>query len=196
MNIKLVQQLQQKAMPVHHSCRVLSVSRSGYYAAQRRAMRPPPICATTVRLKQAFLSSNRSYGSRRLQRALTAQGIRIGRYRVRRLMRAQQLTPIWKRRWVPTTDSRHHLPVFENLLNRQFNPAAANQAWVAAITYIRTRRGWVYLAAVLDLYSRKVVGWALAPSMPAELECAALRMAIGHRHPPPGLIMHSDRDSQ
>ena len=111
-------------------------------------------------------------------------------------MRAQQLTPIWKRMWVPTTDSRHHLPVFENLLNRQFNPAAANQAWVADITYIRTRPGWVYLAAVLDLYSRKVVGWALAQSMPADLVCAALRMAIGHRHPPPGLIMHSDRGSQ
>jgi len=111
-------------------------------------------------------------------------------------MRAHQLKPVWKRKFVHTTDSKHALPVFDNVLNRQFTPAAANQAWVADITYIRTRSGWLYLAAVLDLYSRKVVGWAMAPNMPAELVCSALQMALCQRQPAPGLIVHSARGSQ
>jgi transposase InsO family protein len=94
-----------------------------------------------------------------------------------------------------TTDSKHALPVADNLLNRQFNPPAPNQAWVADITYIRTRAGWLYLAAVLDLYSRKVVGWGMAPNMPASLVCTALQIAIVQRQPAPGLIVHSDRGS-
>jgi len=196
MNYRLVQQLQQKAVPVQHSCRVLAVSRAGYYAARQRARRPRPVCATSVRLQSLFEASGRCYGSRRLQGALTTQGIRIGRYRVRSLMRVHQLKPVWKRKFVHTTDSKHALPVFDNVLNRQFTPAAANQAWVADITYIRTRSGWLYLAAVLDLYSRKVVGWAMAPNMPAELVCSALQMALCQRQPAPGLIVHSDRGSQ
>jgi transposase InsO family protein len=128
--------------------------------------------------------------------ALAKRDIRIGRYRVRRLMREHALKPVWKRKFVHTTDSKHDLPVFENVLNREFNPSAPNQAWVADITYIRTRTGWLYLAAVLDLFSRKVVGWAMAPNMPAELVCSALQMAITQRQPPAGLIVHSDRGSQ
>jgi putative transposase len=196
MNYRLVQQLQQKAISVQHSCRVLAVSRSGYYAAQQRSQRSKTLCATTVRLRSVFEASGRSYGSRRLCHALNGQGIRIGRYRVRSLMRAGQLKPVWKRKFIHTTDSKHALPVFDNVLNRQFTPAAANQAWVADITYIRTRSGWLYLAAVLDLYSRKIVGWAMAPNMPAELVCSALQMALCQRQPPPGLIVHSDRGSQ
>jgi putative transposase len=196
MNYRLVQQLQQKAIPVQHSCRVLAVSRAGYYAAQRRARRPAAVCETSLRLQSEFEASGRCYGSRRLQGALNGLGIRIGRYRVRRLMRDHQLKPVWKRKFVHTTDSKHNLPVFENVLDRQFTPVAANQAWVADITYIRTGSGWLYLAAVLDLYSRKVIGWAMAPSMPAELLCTALQMAICQRQPPPGLIVHSDRGSQ
>jgi putative transposase len=103
---------------------------------------------------------------------------------------------VWKRKFVHTTDSRHHLPVFDNVLNRQFEPAAPNRAWVADITSIRTRSGWLYLAAVLDLYARKIVGWAMAPNMPAERVCWALQMALCQRQPPPGLIVHSDRGSQ
>jgi transposase InsO family protein len=95
-----------------------------------------------------------------------------------------------------TTDSRHSLPIADNVLDRQFRPAVANVSWVADITYIRTRSGWLYLAAVMDLFSRKIIGWAMAPSMPAELVCAALQMAIAQRNPPPGLIVHSDRGSQ
>ena len=111
-------------------------------------------------------------------------------------MKELQLKPIWKRKFVHTTDSKHDLPVFDNVLNRQFKPEAANQAWVTDITYIRTLSGWLYLAVVLDLYSRKVVGWTMAPNMPAELVCTALQLAIAQRRPPPGLIVHSDRGSQ
>jgi len=196
MNYRLVQQLQEKAVPVQQSCHALAVSRSGYYAAQQRKLRPQSICPTTVHLKSLFEASGRSYGSRRLCRNLNQQGISIGRYRVRSLMRVHQLKPIWKRKFIHTTDSKHNLPVFENVLNRRFTPAKANQAWVADITYIRTRSGWLYLAAVLDLYSRKLVGWAMAPNMPAELVCTALQMAICQRQPAPGLIVHSDRGSQ
>jgi transposase InsO family protein len=102
----------------------------------------------------------------------------------------------WKRKFAHTTDSKHALPVAENILNRRFEPAAVNLAWVAGITYIRTRSGWLYLAVVLDLYSRKVVGWAMAPTMQASLVCTALQIAIAQRQPAPGLIVHSDRGSQ
>jgi transposase InsO family protein len=120
----------------------------------------------------------------------------VGRYKVRRMMRANGLRSAWKRKFVHTTDSEHNLPVAENVLNRQFEMQAANTAWVADITYIQTRSGWLYLAVVLDLFSRKIVGWAMAPNMPAELVCSAMQMAIAQRRPPPGLIAHSDRGSQ
>lgn len=149
MNYRLVQQLQEKAIPVQHSCRVLEISRAGYYAAQRRTRRPVPVCATSVHLQSEFEASGRCYGSRCLQGALNGQGLRIGRYRVRRLMRAHQLKPVWKRKFVHTTDSKHHLPVFENVLDRQFTPNTANRAWAADITYILTGSGWLYLAAGL-----------------------------------------------
>jgi transposase InsO family protein len=196
MKHRLVHQLQQKAIAVEHACRVLKASRSGYYAAQQRKAKPTALCPVSVHLQAAFEASGRCYGSRRMVDALAKRDIRIGRYRVRRLMREHALKPVWKRKFVHTTDSKHDLPVFENVLNREFNPRAPNQAWVADITYIRTRTGWLYLAAVLDLFSRKVVGWAMAPNMPAELVCSALQMAITQRQPPAGLIVHSDRGSQ
>jgi transposase InsO family protein len=111
-------------------------------------------------------------------------------------MKQHQLRPVWKRKFVNTTNSKHSLPVSPNVLNRQFEVAGPNQAWVCDITYIRTRRGWLYLAGVMDLYARKIVGWAMAPDMPAQLVCAALQMAIAARNPPPGLIVHSDRGTQ
>lgn len=163
---------------------------------QQRKLRPQSACPATAHLKSLFEASGRSYGSRRLCRGLNQQGIGIGRYRVRRLMRTHQLKPVWKRKFIHTTDSKHNLPVFENVLNRRVTPAKANQAWVADITYIRTRSGGLCLATVLDLYSRKIVGWAMAPSMPAELVCTALQMAICQRQPDPGSIVHSDRGSQ
>lgn len=127
---------------------------------------------------------------------LCTQGLRIGRHRVRRLMREHGLRALWRRKFVHTTDSGHALPVSTNVLARRFNPSGPNQAWVSDITYIRTRSGWLYLAVVLDLYARKVVGWAMAPTMHAELVCAALQLAIAQRQSTPGLIVHSDRGSQ
>jgi transposase InsO family protein len=146
-----------------------------------------------VHVRAAFAASGQSYGSRRLVVALANQGLQIGRYKVLNLMHQGRLKPVWKRKFVHTTDSRHGLPVAPNVLARQFNPTAPNVAYASDITYIRTGAGWLYLAVVLDLFSRKVVGWAMAPSMPASLVCDALRMAIQQRRPPPGLIVHSDR---
>ena len=131
--------------------------------------------------------------------AMANQGIVIGRYKVRSLMRKAALKPVWKRKVVHTTDSKHNLPVAANLLNRQFNPPAQDMAYVTDITYItyiRTGAGWLYLAIVLDLFARKVVGSSMAPSMPAELVCKALTMAIQYPQPSPGLVVHSDRGSQ
>lgn len=191
---KLIAQWQKKA-DTTRLCRLLGVSRSGLYAARRR-QQAPRTCALSPPLQAAFQASGGNYGSRRLCAALKAQGLAVGRYRVRRLMKQNGLKARWRRKFIHTTDSRHDLPVAENLLARRFNPSAPDRAWVADITYIRTSRGWLYLAAVLDLYSRKVVGWAMAPSMPAELVCTALKMAIVLRQPKRGLIVHTDRGSQ
>ena len=191
-----IDQLQQKAEAVAPLCKVLGVSRSGYYASQQRAREPVKLCRESTHLQAAFAASGRCYGSRRLRVALQDQGLAVGRYRVRTLMRTLGLRPVWKRKFIHTTDSRHGLPVAENVLARQFEPARANVAWVSDITYIRTRSGWLYLAAVLDLFSRKIVGWSMAPSMPAELVCSALQMAITQRAAPTGLLVHSDRGSQ
>ena len=196
MTYQCIDQLQQKAVGIAPLCRLLDVSRAGYYASRRRARRPEPVCTLTPYLKAAFTDSGRSYGSRRLSVALANRGIAVTRYRVRTLMRINGLHPVWKRKFIHTTDSNHALPIADNVLDRQFAPAMANQSWVADITYIRTRSGWLYLAAVMDLFSRKIVGWAMAPTMPAELVCAALQMAIAQRQPAAGLIVHTDRGSQ
>ncbi len=195
MSYQLVEQLH-KAIPVGRLCRVLGVSRSGYYGSRQRAKLAPKACLVGTQLKAEFAASGKVYGSRRLRAVLRAQGLPIGRHRVRRLMREHGLRTLWRRKFVHTTDSGHALPVSANVLARRFNPSGPNQAWVSDITYIRTRSGWLYLAVVLDLYSRKVVGWAMAPTMHAELVCAALQLAIAQRQPAPGLIVHSDRGSQ
>ena len=196
MSYQLVAKLSEKAATVVTLCRVLGVSRSGYYGARQRAQLAPKVCAVSVQLKAEFAASGRVYGSRRLGAVLRSKGLRIGRYRVRRLMREQGLRALWRRKFIHTTDSGHALAVSDNVLARRFNPGGPNQAWVSDITYIRTRSGWLYLAVVLDLYARKVVGWAMAPTMHAELVCAALQLAIAQRQPAPGLIVHSDRGSQ
>lgn len=189
MTYRLIDELQMKAVPVAQSCRVLDVSRSGFYEARQRVAKPA-VSRASVHVRAAFMASGQSYGSRRVVAALASQGLQVGRYKVRRLMRQERLKPVWKRKFVPTTDSRHGLSVAPNVLARQFNPAAPNVAYASDITYIRIGAGWLYLAVVLDLFSRKVVGWAMAPSMPASLVCDALRMAIQQRRPPPGLIVH------
>ncbi len=195
MTYQLVQQWQEKAVPVTQACRVLGVSRAGYYQRQHRTA-PARDVQASAQVKAAFMASGKSYGSRRVRKALAQRGVPMGRFRVRRLMRENGLRPIWKRKFINTTDSKHDYPVAPNLLDRQFNVAQPNQAWVSDITYVRTRQGWLYLAAVMDLYSRKIIGWAMAPTMPAELVVAALQMAVQQRRPEPGLILHSDRSSQ
>jgi len=141
-------------------------------------------------------ASRRSYGSRRLSQALQQAGHAIGRYRTRTLMRQANLKP--KRTWrcPQTTDSRHALPIAPNILNRQFTVAAPNRVWGSDITALWTQEGWLYIAIVVDLFSRKVVGWACAASMATCLVTSALHMAIGQRQPKPGLLHHSDRGSQ
>ena len=202
MSHQLVEDLQKKADPkvaVSQACRILDISRSGYYArlaAHKRRLAEPAVCAQSVHLKAAFAASHKAYGSRRLRTAMAERGLAMGRHRVRTLMRLNGLRPVWGAKFVNTTDSKHALAVSPNVLNRQFEQAMPNQVWVADITYIRTRSGWLYLAAVLDLHSRKIVGWAMAPEMPAALVCAALQMAIAQRNPSPGLIVHSDRGTQ
>ena len=151
MSYQLVEQLQKKAIPVSQVCRVLQVSPSGYYAARIRGRQAPVVCAESVHLKAAFAASGRAYGSRRLCAALQKQGVAIGRHRVRTLMRANGLRPVWRRKFVHTTDSRHGLPVSPNVLARQFEQSLPDRAWVCDLTYIRTRSGWLYLAAVVGL---------------------------------------------
>ena len=117
-----------------------------------------------------------------MRTAVTSRGIVTGIYRLRRLMHKHGLRSAWKRKFVHTTDSKHALAISPNVLNRLSNPTRPNQAWVAGITYIRTRSGWLYLAVVLDLFARKVVGWAIAPGMQATLVCEALQLAIVQHH--------------
>ena len=204
MSYQLVEDLQKKACPkgavtVSQACRILDVSRSGYYAnvaAHKQRLGAPAMCTASVHLKAAFAASHKAYGSRRLTTAMAVRGQPMGRSAVRTLMRLNGLRPVWRRKLAHTTDSRHTMAVSSNVLNRQFEQALPNQVWVCDITYIRTRSGWLYLAAVLDLHSRKIVGWAMSKAMPAALVCAALQMAIVQRNPTPGLIVHSDRGTQ
>ena len=204
MSYQLVEDLQKKACPkgavtVSQACRLLDVSRSGFYpnvAAHKQRLGSPAVCAASVHLEAAFAASHKAYGSRRLATAMAERGLTTARHRVRTLMRLNVIRPVWRRKFVHTTDSKHTMAVSPNVLNRQFEQALPNQVWVCDITYIRTRSGWLYLAAVLDLHSRKIVGWAMSPAMPAGLVCTALQMAIVQRNPAPGLIVHSDRGTQ
>ena len=194
--LQVVQMIRVQGLGIGQFCRVLAVSRSGYYAHRKRRQTPPAVCEAGVHLKAAFAASGSAYGSRRLRAAVALRGVVMERYRVRTLMRQDGLRSVWKRKFVHTTDSRHALAIWPNVLDRQFNATRPNRVWVADITYIRTRSGWLYLAVVLDLFARKVMGWAMAPHMQATLACQALQLAIAQRRAAPGLIVHSDRGSQ
>ena len=148
------------------------------------------------RMKELFRASRDSLGSRTLAKNLRKEGFTIGRDKTRRLMKVLNLKVKQKCKYKVTTDSKHHFPVAKNVLNRQFSPQAPNQAWGVDITYLWTQQGWVYLAVVIDLYSRRVVGWAMDRRMKKALVIRALMMAVNLRKPPPGLIHHSDRGSQ
>jgi len=184
--------------PVAHVCRLLGVPRSGYYDWRDQPGRviPPQELALRRRMKELFRASRDSLGSRTMMKNLREEGFAIGRDRTRRLMKVLNLRVKQKHRYKATTDSKHNLPVAENVLNRQFNPTGPNQVWGTDITYLWTREGWVYLAVVIDLYSRRVVGWSMDRRMQKALVIRALLMAINLRQPPPGLLHHSDRGSQ
>ena len=147
-------------------------------------------------MKELFAASRDSLGSRTMMNNLREEGFDISRDRTRRLIKALQLKVKQKRKYKVTTDSKHKLPVARNVLNRDFSPSAPNRAWGTDITYLWTQEGWIYLAVVIDLYSRRVVGWSIDRRMKKALVIRALMMAVNLRQPPPGLIHHSDRDSQ
>lgn len=190
--------IERRHYPVTLLCKVMEVSKSAYY--DWRAAGAKVIDSHTWRLcqrmKALFTESRDSLGNRQMMKQLRKEGFEIGRYRVRSLMKKLKLVVKQKGQFVLTTDSNHQQPVAENLLNRQFNPEQPNQVWGTDITYIWTQQGWLYLAVVIDLYSRRVVGWSLNKTMDTALVIRALMMAINLRKPPPGLLHHSDRGSQ
>jgi putative transposase len=179
-------------------CRLLKVSRSAYYDWLQNPNAGLSVQEQNLRnrIKASFKSSKETYGSRRIAAELRGEGLEIGRYRVRRVMKELGLQVKRKRRFVNTTDSKHSLPVAANVLDREFNPHRPNEAWAGDITYIWTREGWLYLSVLIDLFSRRVVGWGLSHRIDTQLTLDALRMAIGQRRPPAGLIHHTDRGSQ
>jgi len=179
-------------------CRVLEVSRSGFYSWRERPTSPTDKANArmAVEISAVHRGSRCTYGSPRVHAELRSQGHLVGRNRVARLMRQEGLQARRKRRYRTTTDSRHSLPIAANELSRNFEVRAANVAWVTDITYVWTREGWLYLAALLDLYSRRVVGWATSDSLSTKLALDALAMAVRARRPPPGVIHHSDRGCQ
>ncbi len=197
-------QRHRRIWPIRVQCRVLIVSVSGYHQHQRRRRdiaqrRHLSDEALLVHIRAVYAENRGAYGWPRIWRQLRAQGIRVGKQRVQRLMQAHGIRARGKRRFrIATTDSRHGLPIAPNVLDRNFTVAAPNQVWVGDITYIATDAGWVFLAVVIDLFSRQVVGWSLREDMTSTIVIDALRMAWLKRSPgtKAGLIFHSDRGSQ
>jgi putative transposase len=188
-----------RAWPVRLMCRVLAVSPSGYYAWRSR---PESARSASNRqllddVRRIHAAHHRRYGAPRVHAALRAEGRLASRGRVERLMRRHGIRALAGRRFRPcTTDSRHDLPIAPNLLKQDFSAARPATVWLADITYLPTAEGWLYLAAVLDLATRKIVGWSMRDHMRAELTVAALMMAAQRQRPAAGLICHSDRGSQ
>jgi transposase InsO family protein len=187
----------QKAdFPVAFACRVLGVSRSGYYQWLKEPTsnrcRSDEQLATTIR--DIHAEHKGRYGSPRIHQELRARGERVGRKRVARLMTNQGLRGRAPKRFRRTTDSRHDHPIAPNILARNFTAEEPNQAWVGDITYVPTREGWLYLAVLLDLFSRRVVGWATSDTIDTLLALSALNMALSQRQPSSNLVHHTDRD--
>ena len=183
---------------VTRMCRQLEVSRTGYCQWKGRApsTRSMANAVLDARVAAIHASSKRSYGRPRIVRELRDQGVQVSHERVRNSLKRQNLRPVYERPYRVTTDSAHHKPVASNVLDRRFDGWEINQAWVGDITYIATGEGWLYLACVMDLSSRRIVGWSMSNRIKADLVCQALKSAYWRRKPPQGLIMHSDRGSQ
>lgn len=194
-------QTHRQQFPLSLLLRILQVSSRAYHAWCHRPASPwaQRDAELLVHIRGIYQMSQGCYGSPRIHRELQAQGIRCGEKRVARLMQAHQLVAQVPRRFVATTDSKHTLPIATNRLDRQYQVAVVpevNRVWAGDITYVPTAEGWLYVAVVLDLKSRKVVGWGMAASLEQGLVSGALEMALGQRQPLPGLLHHSDRGSQ
>ena len=185
------------AFPIALMCRVLGVSVSGFYAWRKRpeAERAKVDARLAVEVAASHKRSRGRYGSPRVHADLRARGVRVGRKRVERLMREQGLQARRRRRFKKTTDSAHAQPIAPNVLERDFETSAPNEVWVTDVTYVWTDKGWLYLAAIIDLFARRVVGGATSESNDTTLALAALSMASSRRKPPRGLVHHSDRGS-
>lgn len=184
--------------PIGLLCEALDVSRPGYYAHTRR---PPSKhaqrdVALGAKIAAIHASSGKRYGSPRVHDELREEGERVGRKRVARIMKEHDLRGKRRKRFRVTTMSEHDMPIAPNVLERDFTASAPNQKWVGDITYVWTREGWLYLAVLIDIFSRRVVGWAMSETLATELPLRALHMAIQMRRPPRGLMHHTDRGCQ
>ena len=184
--------------PISQLCRALGVSRSGFHAWERRAPSDRDLADAWLsrRIVEIHAESRQTYGVRRVHAALAHRGVHVGRKRVERLMRLRGLSGLVPKRYRRTTIRVPGVRVADDLVDRNFLVAAPNQLWCADIKYVRTWQGWLYLGAVMDLYSRRIVGWSMRPDLETELVVDALEMAIGRRQPKPGLVHHSDQGSQ
>jgi transposase InsO family protein len=183
---------------VSRLCRVLAVSRSGYcqWCVRAPSARALANQALDAKVRVIHRDSGRSYGRPRITQQLRQHGECVSAERVRQSLQRQGLRPVYRRAYLVTTDSDHRRPVAANILQRRFDGWQPNQAWVGDISYIATGEDWLYLAVVMDLESRRIVGWLMSESMDAKLVCAALQSAYWQRKPRPGLLVHTDRGSQ
>ena len=189
---------QEALYPIRSLCKVMSVSSSGYYdwLQDNISAREQSNRLLDAKVSEIFMLHKQRYGSPRITRALKQQGIKCSHTRVERRMQALSLRAKHKRKFKVTTDSAHHQPVYDNVLDRDFTTTAINQKWVSDITYVATDEGWLYLAVVMELHSRAIIGWAMSHRMKKDLVCDALMMALFRRKFPKGVIIHSDRGSQ
>lgn len=187
-----------KEFPAYRLCHLMGVSQSGYFAWKARpaSRRQHDDMVMLTHIRSAYFLSHETYGSPRMTRELQDQGFTVGRRRIARLMRENGLHARHKKRFRKTTDSHHAFPVAPNIIAQDFATTSPNQKWGADISYIWTREGWLYLAVVIDLFARRVVGWAVSDRLHRQLALRALEKAITMRRPPKGLIHHSDRGSQ
>ncbi len=182
--------------PIHALCRTMGLSRGGYYGWLGRPARGDADARLLVELRSQFAESRNTYGRMRMHIALKERGINCGKRRVGRLMREQAIIPAHGRKFRITTQSDHAFPTAPNLLDRNFTVGAPNRKWTSDITYVNTREGWLYLAVVMDLYSRYVVGWGMGDRADGGLVMDALKMAVQRRNPGAELLDHSDRGVQ
>ncbi|MCW5640806.1 MAG: IS3 family transposase [Rhodoferax sp.] len=189
---------QRDQFSVTRMCRLYDVSRSGHCQWRVRSLSPRAIATAVLDAKVAALheASRRSYGRDRIRQGLRKQGLTVGHERLRKSMRRQGLRPVYKRAYRVTADSNHIKPIAQSVLGRRFDGWQVNRAWVADITYVATGEGRLYLAVVMDLASRRIVGWSMKSRISVDLVSDALKSAYWRRKPPPGLILHSDRGSQ